>query len=49
MRLPPCIREIVTTGTLGKLEKLHMGASPELAGMSRFPLAMMHGLATKLQ
>jgi DNA polymerase (family 10) len=32
-----CIREIVTTGTLGKLEKLRAGASPELAGISQYP------------
>jgi DNA polymerase (family X) len=31
------IREIVTTGTLGKLEKLRAGASPELSGISRHP------------
>ena len=32
-----CIREIVTTGTLGKLEKLRAGASPQLAGISQYP------------
>ncbi|PWU01068.1 MAG: DNA polymerase III, partial [Terriglobia bacterium] len=32
-----CIREIVTTGTLGKLERLRAGATPELADISRFP------------
>jgi len=32
-----CIREIVTTGSLGKLEKLRAGASPELAGISQYP------------
>jgi DNA polymerase (family 10) len=31
------IREIVLTGTLGKLEKLRSEASPELAGMSAYP------------
>lgn len=31
------IREIVLTGTLGKLEKLRAAASPELAGISAFP------------
>ncbi len=31
------IREIVTTGTLGKLERLRAGASPELAGISQYP------------
>ena len=31
------IREIVTTGTLGKLERLRAGASPELAGISHYP------------
>ena len=31
------IREIVLTGTLGKLEKLRSAASPELAGISAFP------------
>ena len=30
------IREIVLTGTLGKLEKLRSAASPELAGISAF-------------
>jgi DNA polymerase (family 10) len=32
-----CIREIVLTGTLGKLEKLRAGASPQLAGISQYP------------
>lgn len=32
-----CIREIVTTGTLAKLEKLRAGSSPELVDISRFP------------
>lgn len=32
-----CIREIVTTGTLGKLERLRAGASPQLAGISQYP------------
>lgn len=32
-----CIREIVLTGTLGKLEKLRADANPELAGISRYP------------
>ena len=32
-----CIREIVTTGTHGKLEKLRASASPELTDLSRFP------------
>lgn len=31
------IREILTTGTLGKLERLRAGASPELAGISQYP------------
>ena len=31
------IREIVLTGTLGKLEKLRSAASPELASISAFP------------
>jgi DNA polymerase (family 10) len=31
------IREIVLTGTLGKLEKLRAGASEELAGISEYP------------
>jgi DNA polymerase (family X) len=31
------IREIVLTGTLGKLEKLRAAASPELASISTFP------------
>jgi DNA polymerase (family 10) len=31
-----CIREIVTTGKLGKREKLR-GASPEVADISRLP------------
>lgn len=31
------IREIVTTGTLGKLEKLRANATPELAGISLYP------------
>ncbi len=31
------IREIVLTRTLGKLEKLRAGASPELVGISRYP------------
>ena len=31
------IREIVMTGTLGKLEKLRSAASPELASISAFP------------
>src|SRR5438045_8538371 len=31
------IREIVTTGTLGKLERLRAGASPELTGISHYP------------
>jgi DNA polymerase (family 10) len=31
------IREIVLTGTLGKLEKLRSAASPALAGISAFP------------
>jgi DNA polymerase (family X) len=31
------IREIVQTGTLGKLEKLRAGASPELSGISQYP------------
>jgi len=31
------IREIVTTGTLGKLQKLRAGATPELAGISEHP------------
>src|SRR6266513_599075 len=31
------IREIVLTGTLGKLEKLRSQASPELAGLSSYP------------
>jgi DNA polymerase (family 10) len=32
-----CIREIDTTGTLGKLDKLRAGASPLLAGISQYP------------
>ena len=31
------IREIVQTGTLGKLEKLRTEASPELSGISQYP------------
>jgi DNA polymerase (family 10) len=31
------IREIVTTGTLGKLERLRSGASPEVASISHYP------------
>src|SRR6476646_660052 len=31
------IREIVLTGTLGKLEKLRAEASPELVGLSAYP------------
>jgi DNA polymerase (family 10) len=31
------IREIVTTGTLGRLETLRAGASPQLAGISQYP------------
>src|ERR1043165_8926304 len=31
------VREIVLTGTLGKLERLRAGASPELADLSRYP------------
>jgi DNA polymerase/3'-5' exonuclease PolX len=31
-----CIREIVLTGTLGKLEKLRADASPERTGISRY-------------
>ena len=32
-----CVREIVTTGTLGKLEKLRAGASLQLAGINQHP------------
>jgi DNA polymerase (family X) len=32
-----CIREIVLTGTLGKLEKLRAAASPEVAAISHYP------------
>ena len=32
-----CIREIVITGTLGKLEKLRAAASPQLASISQYP------------
>src|SRR5579859_5852818 len=32
-----CIREIVTTGNLGKLARLRAEASPELADISRYP------------
>src|SRR3954454_23319622 len=32
-----CIREIVLTGTLGKLEKLRAGASAALASISQYP------------
>jgi len=31
------IREIVTTGTLGKLKNLRAAATPELAGISQYP------------
>ena len=32
-----CIREIVLTGTLSRLEKLRASASPELASISQYP------------
>src|SRR5579864_1789642 len=32
-----CIREIVTTGTLVKLENLRAAANPELANISQYP------------
>jgi DNA polymerase (family 10) len=35
--IPGAIREIVLTGTLGKLENLRSTASPELASLSAFP------------